>query len=396
MNMIALQALGLSARPCPALVKELIEPAAKAAASKVSSTVLHLPDGFASGPVESSFVSTAVEQRGSVPPVVLLHSFDSSCLEWRRVLPELEAAGLEAHALDILGWGFTDTTAVRSVSVEAKRAHLYAFWQQYLNERPAMFVGSSLGAAAIIDFASAHPQAVDSVVCLDPQAFIDGTPPVPSFAARGGVRLLRSWPLRSLGQKVAYEDGARCDTDDAIRVGRIHCVRDKWEDDAVEWLLGGGYRVSAMVPNLKDTRCLIMWGRQDRVLPPAENVPRFCFTLPDATFRWVEDCGHVPHLEQPKATAEAIAAFLAGDSLQGDGDYMSAASASGSPLERLDEFLDRPLLDTNIRGGPLEPFKQFARVNPEEAQVVASVVVLGGFFVLGRLLVGLAMLLGFL
>jgi len=68
----------------------------------------------------------------------------------------------------------------------------------------------------------------------------------------------------------------------------------------------------------------------------------------------------------------------------------------GSPLERLDEFLDRPLLDTNIRGGPLEPFKQFARINPEEAQVVASVVVLGGFFVLGRLLVGLAMLLGFL
>lgn len=32
----------------------------------------------------------------------------SSCLEWRYTHPLLEEAGLEAWAVDILGWGFSD------------------------------------------------------------------------------------------------------------------------------------------------------------------------------------------------------------------------------------------------------------------------------------------------
>jgi hypothetical protein len=33
-------------------------------------------------------------------------------------------------------------------------------------------------------------------------------------------------------------------------------------------------------------------------------------TLPDAELRWIEECGHVPHLEQPEETAQVIASFL--------------------------------------------------------------------------------------
>jgi hypothetical protein len=32
----------------------------------------------------------------------------SSCLEWRYTHPLLEEAGIEAWAVDILGWGFSD------------------------------------------------------------------------------------------------------------------------------------------------------------------------------------------------------------------------------------------------------------------------------------------------
>ena len=41
-------------------------------------------------------------------PFVLLHGFDSSCLEYRRLFPKLEENGAEVYALDLLGWGFTD------------------------------------------------------------------------------------------------------------------------------------------------------------------------------------------------------------------------------------------------------------------------------------------------
>ena len=285
-------------RPNAKSVSEFVEPAAIAAASKVTSTPLFLPPSFSSGPVESSFISCSTGATAEMPPVVILHSFDSSCLEWRRLVPLLEQSSTEAYVLDILGWGFTDTSnIIGGVSVEAKRAHLKAFIEQQLGGRPAMLVGSSLGCATIVDFVAHHPKLVDSVVLCDPQALIDGTPPVPAFAARAGVRLLRSWPLRALGQKLAYQDLERCDTDDAIRIGRVHCERERWEDDAIDWLLGGGYSVSSLLPQLRDVRCLLLWGRQDRVLPPQDNVPTFIRALPDAQFRWVEDCGHVPHLE---------------------------------------------------------------------------------------------------
>jgi hypothetical protein len=35
--------------------------------------------------------------------------------------------------------------------------------------------------------------------------------------------------------------------------------------------------------------------------------------LPNAELKWIAECGHVPHLEQPKETASAIVSFLTSD-----------------------------------------------------------------------------------
>ena len=32
--------------------------------------------------------------------------------------------------------------------------------------------------------------------------------------------------------------------------------------------------------------------------------------MPNASLKWIEECGHVPHLEQPEETADAILSFL--------------------------------------------------------------------------------------
>jgi pimeloyl-ACP methyl ester carboxylesterase len=55
--------------------------------------------------------------------------------------------------------------------------------------------------------------------------------------------------------------------------------------------------------------CLILWGREDRFLPPpyAEAYRRL---LPDARIVWIDDCGHDPLVEQPTPTAEHIRRFL--------------------------------------------------------------------------------------
>ena len=97
----------------------------------------------------------------------------------------------------------------------------------------------------------------------------------------------------------------------------------------------------------------------------------------------------MPHLEQPAVTAEAIASFLRMETVSGATSLMGG-DGSKSALDKLNELLDKPLLDTGVPGGPLEPFKSFARTEPEAAQVLASVLAFGGFALVGRLLVAVA------
>lgn len=55
---------------------------------------------------------------------------------------------------------------------------------------------------------------------------------------------------------------------------------------------------------------LVLWGRQDGILDGNEFANKFVETLPDASLQWIENCGHVPHLEQPLETADAIVKFI--------------------------------------------------------------------------------------
>ena len=73
---------------------------------------------------------------------------------------------------------------------------------------------------------------------------------------------------------------------------------------------------------------LTLWGRQDEVIPPATAVPKLVDALPMAQFRWVETCGHTPHLEQPAFTADAIVAFINDMPVPGDADVSDVVQAA--------------------------------------------------------------------
>ena len=64
---------------------------------------------------------------------MLVPSFDSSVLEFRRLFPLLEARR-EAWAVDVAGWGFTDAGFAADPALPLgplqKREHLFSFWQQ--------------------------------------------------------------------------------------------------------------------------------------------------------------------------------------------------------------------------------------------------------------------------
>ncbi|XP_030956712.1 uncharacterized protein LOC115978929 isoform X2 [Quercus lobata] len=241
---------------------------------------LPVPVGFSDNSIMSSCVRPLIQSKTS--PVVLLHGFDSSCLEWRYTYPLLEEAGLETWAVDILGWGFSDLERLPPCNVASKREHFYQLWKSHI-KRPMILVGPSLGAAVAIDFVANHPEAVEKLVLIDASMYAEGTgnlATLPRIAACAGV-------------------------------GRLHCLYPWWEDATVDFMISGGYNVSAKIQQVKQ-KTLIIWGEDDQIISNKLAVRLHC-ELPNATIRRIPDCGHLPHVERPNSVAKLIVDFVQED-----------------------------------------------------------------------------------
>uniref|UniRef100_A0A7S4N9I3 AB hydrolase-1 domain-containing protein n=1 Tax=Odontella aurita TaxID=265563 RepID=A0A7S4N9I3_9STRA len=305
---------------------EITEVACAEAASRMKRVAAPVPTYVSpSGSVGVSYIHwpadpSAARERGSTLPVLLVHGFDSSCLEYRRLGPKLAAQGVDVYAVDLLGWGYSQLDDVSTFSAQAKVDALAGFWEAVGGNKPVCIGGASLGGAAAIEFGAANPDVVKGAVFIDAQGFVDGVGPMASLPkplAQLGVKVLKSVPLRNSANQMSYYDPETYATEDALKVGRFHCLRDGWDDALVSFMLSGGFSPSTKVEKI-EAPSLVLWGRQDGILEK-EFADKFIDTLPDGELRWVEECGHVPHLEQPEVTAEAIAGFLRSEKFEGVG-----------------------------------------------------------------------------
>lgn len=267
--------------------------------------------GFSQSPILSSCVRPLKQQQDR-DPVLLLHGFDSSCLEWRYTYPLLEEAGLEAWAVDILGWGFSDLEKRPPGDVASKREHLYQFWRSYIR-RPMVLVGPSLGAAVAIDFTVNYPEAVSKLIFISASVYAEGTRDMtrmPRFVPYAGVFLLKSLPLRYFATLLAFYKipGGPAGLFDWVQIGRLHCLLPWWEDALVDFMMNGGYNVLNQINQVKH-KCLILWGEEDGIISNKQAY-RLHQELPDAILRQVRECGHIPHVEKPSEVLKHVLDFL--------------------------------------------------------------------------------------
>lgn len=239
-------------------------------------------------------------------PIVLLHGFDSSVFEFRRLLPLL-AAQVPTYAVDLLGFGFTE----RKLPINPHRIknHLFSFWQQLIKQ-PIILVGVSMGGAAAIDFTLTYPDVVHKLILLDSAGLTAGSslgkflfPPLGYLA----TSFLANPQIRQKISINAYYD-PQLASEDAKICAALHLQCPQWQQSLISFTQSGGYGdFSEQLGNL-NLETLILWGDSDRILGTKDAV-KFYRNLPNSQLIWVEKCGHVPHLEQPEFTAQEILLF---------------------------------------------------------------------------------------
>jgi pimeloyl-ACP methyl ester carboxylesterase len=260
-------------------------------------------------PISTQPIPTSYVRQGSGgTPIVLLHGFDSSVFEFRRLLPLL-AAENETWLVDLLGFGFTERLSEIPFSPTAIKTHLYYFWKTLINQ-PIILVGASMGGAAAIDFTLAYPQAVKKLVLLDSAGY-KAPPNIGKFLFPPLGYLATSFLSNpKVRQKIsvsAYHDETFASVD-AQLCAALHLKAPNWQQALIAFTKSGGY--SSFGEKLSEIQqpTLILWGESDKILG-TKDAYKFEQAIPNSQLIWIKNCGHVPHLEQPQVTAKHILEF---------------------------------------------------------------------------------------
>jgi pimeloyl-ACP methyl ester carboxylesterase len=284
----------------PSQVQLLQQPESIALAKRIERRAIATP--IHSGAIATSFV----RQGEGNTPILLLHGFDSSVLEFRRLIPLL-AAQHETWAVDLLGFGFSDRLQGIDYNPKTIKSHLYCFWKTLI-DKPVILVGASMGGATAIDFTLTYPQAVKKLVLINSVGF-SGDFPLGQFLFFPldylAVEFWRQRKLQALNLGASFGNLNPFEID-AIRCALLHTEMPGWLEAMVSFTKSGGYgEIANKIPKVEKPT-LILWGDRDETLGVGDAM-KFKNAIAHSQLIWLKNCGHVPQVEQPEIIADRIA-----------------------------------------------------------------------------------------
>ena len=275
-----------------AAAQSLLDPQARALASCVE---------WWPGPDQASGapgLRTPVAVVGQGPTVLLLHGFDSSFLEFRRLAPLLSSD----HRLvipDLHGFGFSPRPASADYNPEAVMGHLDALLPRL---GPGVgLIGASMGGAVAVELARRHPEAINSLLLLAPAGLTGHPMPVPPLLDALGVRFLARPGVRQGLCRSAFADPESAVGPAELEIASVHLPTPGWADALRRFARSGGF--AGCGAPLPPQPLAVLWGKDDRILRPPQK--RAALELLGDRVQELDACGHLPHLDQPATVAAA-------------------------------------------------------------------------------------------
>jgi pimeloyl-ACP methyl ester carboxylesterase len=270
------------------------------------------------GEVDGLTLNYMIAGRG--PAVVLLHGLGGFAQSWRDTIDAL-ATRATVFALDLPGFGRSaKPRAAYRLGYFARALHAFL---DAMGVGQASLVGHSLGGSVAVTYALTHPARVERV------ALVAGL--VPGFSFR------MSWPYRLIalpvvgealglcGHAALYKAAiARCfhlarPADVDFLIDHDYSIRTGAEARA-SWLATARHIRADFIEHRMDYRraiatldlpVLLVHGRQDPAVS-AQHATEAAAGFPRASLRWVDGCGHFPHLEHAQVVNGWLAEFVVG------------------------------------------------------------------------------------
>ena len=256
--------------------------------------------------------------KGSGPPLLMLHGFGGSAYDWHTYIDTFADAGYRVIVPDLPGSGYSDRPEDLDYSIPGLMKCILQFTEA-LNLPPFHLMGSSFGGGIALRIAVNHPQKVSRMILFDAAAIAQKIPV--------HVRVLR-WPIVN---KLATRIPPR-----TFIVGRlmkdIYFDHSKINQEAIKEYAyeqsfpGGDHAMEkiAQALDMEEIRSfserfgeitlptLIFWGKEDTITF-FEGGKELHSRIPGSLFRPFSNCGHCPHVEYPEETVKESLYFLTSD-----------------------------------------------------------------------------------
>ncbi len=237
---------------------------------------------------------------GGGAPVLLLHGFDSSFLEFRRLAPLL-ASDRQLVIPDLFGFGFCPRPAAADYSPAGVLRHLESLLRA-LECRwpgPVALIGASMGGAVALELARRCPERIDRILLLAPAGLTGRPRPVPAPLAGLGARFLGLPAIRRGLCRSAFADPDRDVGPAELEIASLHLACPNWAGALAAFARSGGF--AGCGAPLPPQALQVLWGADDRILRPGQK--REALALLGGRVQELERCGHLPHIDRPADVA---------------------------------------------------------------------------------------------
>jgi pimeloyl-ACP methyl ester carboxylesterase len=294
-------------------------------AASLRETETAMPASSRMVPTPLGGVAVQVAGPEAGPPILLVHGTAGWSGFWRNVSAHLAARGWRVIAVDLPPFGYSEHDGQARYDRASQAARLASVLEQIAG-RPAIVVGHSFGAGAVVELALREPARVRSLVLVD--AALGALDPAPQGRGLTGWALGQSWiaqPVTSasltnpmltgwlfrslLARKEAAAPWVETIQQPMRREGTTAAYA-AWLPFLLAADDGGMSRRSANLARIAMPAALI-WGEADTVTPIAQG-ETLARLMRARSFARLPGVGHIPHIEDEAGFLAALDAAVGG------------------------------------------------------------------------------------
>jgi len=238
---------------------------------------------------------------GKGQPILLLHGFDSSFLEFRRIYQSLKRNFLVIIP-DLLGFGFSPRCAANEYNPSKIISHLIDILETLQITNNLKIIGASMGGSTALKLSFEIPNSIDKIILLSPAGLFGEPKSIPFPLNQIGARFLGLPQVRKslCRQAFAYPD--KCVGEMEEQIASIHLGCKGWRNSLASFAKTGGFAGSYKY--IQDIPIKTLCGENDRILGKKEI--KKIKKIQKLNFIGLQNCGHLPHVDLPSMSSKII------------------------------------------------------------------------------------------